>query len=87
MYLDLSLGHWEVDITLALSYLELAAQTVGISTCWAGLLHGALRSWQPLKDAVALPEGHNHQYGLMVGHARPKCFRLPERKTPFIHWR
>lgn len=29
------------DVSLALSYLELAAQTKGIGTCWAGISHGA----------------------------------------------
>jgi nitroreductase len=27
-----------VDVTLALSYLDLLAPTMGLGTCWAGLL-------------------------------------------------
>jgi len=76
-----------VDITLALSYLELAAPTLGLGTCWAGLLQGALLSWQPLKDAMGLPEGHPHHYPMMIGYAAPKYFRLPERKVPRIAFR
>jgi nitroreductase/NAD-dependent dihydropyrimidine dehydrogenase PreA subunit len=75
------------DVILALSYLELTAQTMGIGTCWAGLLHGALQSWQPLKDTVGLPEGHSHQYAMMLGYSKPKYFRLPERKMPKIAWK
>ena len=76
-----------VDVSLAMCYLELAAQNMGIGTCWAGLLHGGLLAWQPLQEAVGLPEGHVHQYAMMLGYARPKYYRLPERKKPKIHWK
>ncbi len=76
-----------VDVSLALSYLELAAQPRGIGTCWAGIIHMALHAWQPLKDAVGLPAGHVHHYAMMLGHAKPRYFRLPERKKPTIHWK
>ncbi len=75
------------DVSLALSYLELAAQTKGIGTCWAGIIHMGLQSWQPLIEAVGLPEGHVHQYAMMLGYAKPKYYRLPERKMPKIHWK
>ncbi|MFH2065775.1 MAG: nitroreductase family protein [Pseudomonadota bacterium] len=76
-----------VDVSLSLSYLELAAQKMDIGTCWAGLLHGALFSWQPLQEAVGLPKGHVHQYPMMLGYGKPKYFRLPERKMPNIQWK
>ena len=76
-----------VNLTLALSYLELAAPGLGLGTCWAGLLKGALLSWQPLQKAVGLPEGHSHFYPMMLGYPRAKYFRLPERKPPKITWR
>jgi nitroreductase len=40
-----------VNLTLALSYLELAAPGLGLGTCWAGLLQGALLFHKPLKQA------------------------------------
>jgi nitroreductase/NAD-dependent dihydropyrimidine dehydrogenase PreA subunit len=73
-----------VDITIALTYLELAAMPLGLGTCWAGLLQGAMLSWDPLKEAVGLPEGHVHHYPMMVGYGKPTYFRLPERKMPKI---
>lgn len=76
-----------VDVSLALSYLELAAQKMDIGTCWAGLVHGGLLSWEPLKEAVGLPKGHVNHYAMMLGYAKPKYFRMPERKTPTIHWK
>jgi nitroreductase/NAD-dependent dihydropyrimidine dehydrogenase PreA subunit len=75
------------DVSLALSYLELAAQTSGIGTCWAGVIHMGLQASQPLKDALGLPKGHVHHYAMMLGYAKPRYFKLPERKMPKIHWR
>jgi nitroreductase/NAD-dependent dihydropyrimidine dehydrogenase PreA subunit len=76
-----------VDLTLALSYFELAAPSLGIGTCWAGLLQVALLSYPPIKEALGLPEGHPHHYPMMVGYRKAKYFRLPDRKPPKITWR
>ena len=75
------------DVSLALSYMELAATTMEVGTCWAGLLHGALLGWEPLQKVVGLPAGHVHHYAMMLGYAKPKYYRLPERKIPKIHWK
>ncbi len=76
-----------VDLTLALSYLELAAPTLGLGTCWAGVLHGALLASPSLRTLVGIPEGHPHHYPMMLGYPRLKYHRLPERKPPKITWR
>jgi nitroreductase/NAD-dependent dihydropyrimidine dehydrogenase PreA subunit len=75
-----------VDLTLALSYLELAAPTLGLGTCWAGLLQGALHSGPEIKKVLGLPENHPHHYPMMLGYAKPRYYRLPERKPPRIAW-
>lgn len=79
-------GNGMVDLTLALSYLELAAPSMGMGTCWAGLLQGALLAHRPLKAALGIPEGHPHHYPMMLGYPKAKYFRLPERKSPKITW-
>ncbi len=76
-----------VDVTLALSYFELAATKLGLGTCWAGLLEGALQTSAAVREAVGLPEGHPHHYPMMVGHPKRKYARLPERKAPKITWK
>ncbi len=76
-----------VNLTLALSYLELAAPVFGLGTCWAGLLQGALLSDPDLKSAVHIPDGYPHHYALMVGYSRARYYRLPARKAPKIHWK
>jgi nitroreductase/NAD-dependent dihydropyrimidine dehydrogenase PreA subunit len=76
-----------VDLTLALSYLELAAPSLGLGTCWGGLLNGALLSHKPLKQEVGIPEDHPHHYPMMIGYPNVKYYRLPERKKPKIMWK
>ncbi len=73
-----------VDLTLALSYLDLLAPTMQLGTCWAGLLQGALLSSPSVREAVGIPEGHIHHYPMMLGYPEVKYHRLPERKQPRI---
>ncbi len=73
-----------VDLTIALSYLELLAPTIGLGTCWAGLLQGALLASPSLRDAVGIPKTHTHHYPMMLGYPAVKYYRLPERKPPKI---
>jgi nitroreductase len=73
-----------VDLTLALSYLDLLAPTMGLGTCWAGLLQGALLSSSSLREAVGIPKEHPHHYPMMLGYPATKHHRLPERKPPRI---
>lgn len=73
-----------VDLTLALSYLDLLAPTMGLGTCWAGLLQGAMLSDAEIKAAVGIPTGHTHHYPMMLGYPEVKYYRLPERKPPKI---
>lgn len=77
----------QVDVTLALSYLDLAAPTLGLATCWAGLLQGAMLSQPALKAAIGIPEDHPYHYPMMIGFTRARYFRLPQRKAPKITMR
>lgn len=76
-----------VDVSLSLSYLELAATAGGLGTCWAGLVQGALLASPPLKQEMGIPETHPHHYPMMLGYPKAKYFRLPERRAPRINWR
>jgi len=76
-----------VDVTLALSYFELTAPTLGLGTCWAGLLEGALLFSSTARAALGLPEGHPYHYPMMVGYPKAKYYRLPARKAPKITWK
>jgi nitroreductase/NAD-dependent dihydropyrimidine dehydrogenase PreA subunit len=73
--------------TIALSYLELFAPSLGLGSCWAGFFNTAANLWQPLKDYLDLPEGHVSQGAQMVGYPKIQYQRLPLRKEPVITWR
>lgn len=73
--------------TLALSYLELAAGTLGLGCCWAGYLNAAAAAFPPLVTALQLPEGFQCYGAMMIGYPRFMYKRLPTRKTPAVEWR
>jgi len=75
-----------VDLTLALSYLDLFAPILDLGTCWAGLLQGAMIHSALVKKAVGVPEDYPHHYPLMLGYPAVKFHRLPERQTPKISY-
>ncbi|RJQ65274.1 MAG: 4Fe-4S dicluster domain-containing protein [Desulfobacteraceae bacterium] len=76
-----------VDLSIALSYLELAAVSAGLGTCWLGLITRALKDFEPLKQVVGLPESHSHFYSIVLGHPKFKYHLLPERKPAAIFWK
>jgi nitroreductase/ferredoxin len=73
-----------VDLTIALSYLDLFAPTLDMGTCWAGLLQGAMLNSRAVKEAAGVPESYPHHYPLMLGYPEFKFHRVPERRTPKI---
>ena len=85
-YSPIEASNGMVDLTLALSYLDLAAPTMGLGTCWAGLLQGALLSSPDLKQKLGLPAEYPYHYPMMLGYPKFKYQRLPERTAPKIEW-
>jgi nitroreductase/NAD-dependent dihydropyrimidine dehydrogenase PreA subunit len=76
-----------IDSSTALGYLDLAANSSGLGTCWAGLVYFMANSYPPVRDAIALPEGHSALGCLMLGYNRFQYQRIPTRKQPPIIWR
>ncbi|MBI5177922.1 MAG: nitroreductase family protein [Nitrospinae bacterium] len=77
----------QVDCAIALSYLELAAPSFGLGTCWAGSLTIPLVEWSPLRTELGLPEGHTWFGALMVGHPKYAYHRIPSRNKASVVWR
>lgn len=75
-----------VDLSIALSYLELVAVPMGLGTCWAGICKQALNNYKPLQEFVGLADDA-FQYPMMVGYPKFKYHRLPERKPAKIIWK
>jgi len=81
---DYGLGN--IDCASALAYFDLAAPTLGLGACWAGFFMLAIPQWQPLREALAIPEGHTVHGVMMTGHPKYKYHRLVPRKAPKIRW-
>lgn len=76
-----------VDLSLALSYLELYAPVLGLGTCWAGLLQHALLSWTPSREFLGITDERPHFYCMMLGYPDSRYYRMPSRKQARISWR
>jgi len=75
-----------VDSTIALTFLDLAAPSFGLGSCWAGFFMMAASHWPPLQQSLSLPEGHSSFGAMMIGYPKYKYQRLPLRKEPDITW-
>lgn len=80
-------GMASVDCSSALSYLDLAAPTLGLGCCWAGFIMMGIMKWQPLQQMLELPEGQACFGAMMVGYPKYRYYRLPTRKEPAIVWK
>ena len=75
-----------VDISLAFSYLELMAPSIGLGTCWAGLVYSALLNEPRVRELLGLPKDAAHFYSMLLGYPKYKYHRLPLRRPPRIDW-
>ncbi len=76
-----------VDSSIALTYLDLAANSLGLGCCWAGFVMMMAKSFPPMQKALAIPAGNEAQGVMMMGYPRFTYPRLPARKSPQIVWR
>lgn len=75
------------DCIIALTHLDLAANSEGLGTCWAGYFNNAANAYSPLTEALGLPEGHRCAGALLIGLPQFPFHRIPIRKKPEIIWR
>lgn len=64
---------------IALSYLELAAYSLGLGACWAGFLGSAAGFFPALIKELALPEGHQVFGAMMIGYPQYEYVKIPPR--------
>ena len=72
---------------IALTYLELAAYSLGLGACWAGWFQFAAANHPPMVEALQLPEGHQNYGAMMIGYPKHRFRRIPLRNEPQIIWR
>jgi len=75
-----------IDCTIALSYFDLMANSMGLGCCWAGFFMMAAATFPAMIEAVSLPEGYQIYGSLMVGYPKYKYQRIPVRKPSDIIW-
>ncbi len=73
--------------SIAMTYLELAAFSHGLASCWDGYILTAFNHWAPLRNTLDLPQGHTIYEVLLIGYPQYKFYRLPLRNKPKITWR
>ena len=73
--------------TIALTYLDLAAPSFGLGTCWAGFFNAAALFWPAMHEALDLPPEHITYGAMMIGQPDVRYHRLPLRSAPRISWR
>lgn len=76
----------EVDCSIALASLELAAPAHGLGACWAGFFMNASGAYAPLRERLPLPEGHKIFGALMLGYPKYRYRYIPTRKPARITW-
>lgn len=77
----------ETDAIIALTYLELAAYSLGLGACWSGLATGPLNASPELKAELGIPEGNAAGCVMLVGYARHQFHRVPKRNSARVTWR
>lgn len=75
-----------MDCSIALTYLELAAQANGLGTCWAGLLVRAAGARPEIGRFLGLEDGQRIYGAVMIGRPKYKYRRIPARNAAKITW-
>ena len=76
-----------IDSANALTFLDLAANGLGLATCWAGYVYIMANTFPPVMKALALPEDHAAYCAIMLCYNKFKYHRIPCRKAPRIVWK
>ncbi|XPV77251.1 MAG: nitroreductase family protein [Desulfovibrio sp.] len=74
------------DTSIAMTYLDLAAYSVGVGTCWAGILMGIAGNHRAIADALNIPEDHQIYGAMMVGYPKIKYKFIPPRDEAKVEW-
>lgn len=74
------------DCIIALSHLELAANSMGLAACWAGAIQAAATLHPPVVQALRLPSEHRPFGAMMIGYPKHRFTRIPLRNYPKVNW-
>ena len=70
-----------VDPIIALSYIELYAQSLGLGTCWCGFAQACFKILPKLSSMVKIPDDYKPVYVMLIGNPAVKYSRktMPEK--------
>jgi len=72
---------------LALEYVELLAPTIGLGTCWLGLVQLCARAkYPPLWEALQIPENVLVVGAISAGYPEYRHYRLVDRDPLKVYW-
>lgn len=70
-----------------LVYAQLFAPTLGLGSCWAGMLEQCIFSgYAPVLELLALPEETGFAGAIMLGYPRYTHLRIPNRNPLCVTW-
>ena len=69
-----------------MTYLDLAAQSLDVATCWCGFFHMAAIAYEPLASKLGKDQGLRTHAVMMAGYPVYKYHRMPPRNVPDITW-
>lgn len=72
--------------TIALTYLDLAAQSFDVGTCWCGYFLMAATAHEPLAQKLGRDKGLKTYGVMMAGYPKFKYHRMPTRNPAKITW-
>lgn len=73
--------------TIALTYFELMAASMGLGTCWAGYVQMAINMDLEIQKFLGLSRKTNAFGALMIGYQKYRYARIPLRNDPHVIWR
>jgi len=80
------------DPIIALSYIELYAQSMGLGTCWCGYAELCIKIFPELCDILEIPKGYTPVYAMLLGKpavkytrtTQPEPYKISEIKDVII---
>jgi len=72
--------------TIAVTYLQLAAQGQGLGTCWAGYVMVAMSLEPKLAQLFELPEAHQVFAATLLGYPKHNYRAIPDRNPLRVCW-
>ncbi len=74
------------DCAIALTYMMLAAEALGLGACWAGAFNTAVKDSPTLAKALSVPSGHTVAGTMMLGVPKYRHRQIPPRNDTKARW-